>query len=93
MIYGLTNVACWNTHTDGKMNGGQKEKHRDKDDAPTASINTIAGSSKADGREPKSCFGRVFNFKLGCFTKCIQFMVCLNTAEFRLENSAQVLSC
>jgi hypothetical protein len=24
------------------------------------------------GREPKSCLGRVYNFKLGCFTKCLQ---------------------
>jgi len=32
------------------------------------------GSLKANGREPESCFGRVFNFKLGCFTKCVQFM-------------------
>ncbi len=26
-----------------------------------------AGSSIFDWREPKSCLGRVFNFKLGCF--------------------------
>ena len=26
-----------------------------------------AGSAKANGREPKSCLGRVFNFKLGHF--------------------------
>jgi hypothetical protein len=24
------------------------------------------GSTKANGREPKSCLSRVFNFKLGC---------------------------
>jgi hypothetical protein len=29
------------------------------------------GSSKANGREPKSCLGCIFNFKLGCFTKCV----------------------
>jgi hypothetical protein len=28
---------------------------------------TLAGSAKANGREPKSCLGRVFNFKLGHF--------------------------
>jgi hypothetical protein len=28
------------------------------------------GSAKANGREPKSCLGRVFNFKLGCFVIC-----------------------
>ncbi len=27
-------------------------------------------STKDNGREPKSCFGRVFNFKLGCFVMC-----------------------
>ena len=48
-----------------------------------------AGSSKANGREPKTCFGQVFNFKFGCFTKCIEFMADTNTAESRLENSAQ----
>ncbi len=26
-----------------------------------------AGSTKANGREPRSCLGRVLNFKLGCF--------------------------
>ncbi len=29
------------------------------------------GSAKANGREPKSCLGRVFNFKLGCFVMCV----------------------
>ncbi len=41
MIYGLTNVACWNTQADRKMNGGQKEKHRDKDGARTASMRGV----------------------------------------------------
>ncbi len=27
-------------------------------------------SAKANGRERKSCLGRVFNFKLGCFVMC-----------------------
>jgi hypothetical protein len=27
-------------------------------------------STKANGREPKSCLGWVFNFKLGCFSLC-----------------------
>ncbi len=26
-----------------------------------------AGSTKTNGSEPKSCLGRVFNIKLGCF--------------------------
>jgi hypothetical protein len=30
----------------------------------------IPGSAKANGREPKSCSGRIFNFKLGCFVMC-----------------------
>ncbi len=41
------------------------------------------GSSKANGRKPKSCLGRVFNFKLGCFIKCVQLMACTNTTEPR----------
>jgi hypothetical protein len=32
-----------------------------------ANIFTLTGSVKANGSKPKSCFGRVFNFKLGCF--------------------------
>jgi hypothetical protein len=27
----------------------------------------VTGSAKANGREPKSCLGRVFSFKFGCF--------------------------
>jgi len=37
----------------------------------TQSIMTFSeaqlGSAKANGREPKTCQGRVFNYKLGCF--------------------------
>ncbi len=55
--------------------------------------NIKTGSSKANGRKPRSCLGRVFNFKLGCFTKSIQFMACTNTDQSRHENSAQGLSC
>jgi len=28
---------------------------------------TLEGSAKANGREPKTGLGRVFNFKSGCF--------------------------
>jgi hypothetical protein len=28
--------------------------------------------AKASEREPKRCLGQVFNFKLGCFAKCVQ---------------------
>ncbi len=52
-----------------------------------------SGSSKANGREPRSCLGRVFNLKLGCFTKCKQSFAYTKMAESRLESSAQVLSC
>jgi hypothetical protein len=42
----------------------------------TASVNP--GSTVTNGREPRSCLGRVFNFKLGCIatpgSKC---MVCI----------------
>jgi hypothetical protein len=38
-----------------------------------------AGSAITNGREPRSCLGRVFNSKLGCFatlgSKCM--MVCM----------------
>ncbi len=30
-------------------------------------IFTLGGSTEAKGREPKTCLGRVFNYKLGCF--------------------------
>jgi hypothetical protein len=43
---------------------------------------------KADGREPKSCLGRVFSFELGCC--CYE---CNCTPISNVENSAQVLSC
>jgi hypothetical protein len=31
-------------------------------------LRTQAGSATSNGREPKSCLGRVFNSKLGSFT-------------------------
>ncbi len=33
-----------------------------------------AGSAKANGRDPKSCLGRVYNFKASCFVYCIAHM-------------------
>ncbi len=57
-------------------------------------IKRTRGARKlTNGREPKSCLGRVFNFKLGCFARCVQFMAYTNMDESRLENSAQVSSC
>ncbi len=32
-------------------------------------LNVVTGSAKANGREPKSCLGQVFNFKLCCFAQ------------------------
>jgi hypothetical protein len=34
---------------------------------PPWAVQHCSGRAKANGREPKSCLGRVFNFKLGCF--------------------------
>ncbi len=31
------------------------------------SLNVSPGSAKANRREPKTCLGQVFNYKLGCF--------------------------
>ncbi len=33
--------------------------------------------ARANGREPKSCFGRVFNFKIGCF------IICTNHGQYK----------
>jgi ACS family sodium-dependent inorganic phosphate cotransporter-like MFS transporter 9 len=33
-----------------------------------------AGSEKANGREPKTCLSRVFNYKLGCFDDVFVFI-------------------
>ncbi len=30
-------------------------------------FSAVAGSAKANGREPKTGLGRVFNYKLGCY--------------------------
>ncbi len=41
----------------------------------TASTHSVlAGSAKANGREPKTCLGRVFNYKLGCFDDVFVFI-------------------
>ncbi len=47
------------------------------------------GSTKANGREPKTCLGRVFNFKLGCFNDVHVFYLCGRTPTSKVENSAQ----
>jgi hypothetical protein len=51
------------------------------------------GSAMSNGREPKSCLGQVFNYKLGriamLFDKCMAW----HAATSRVKNSAQVSSC
>jgi hypothetical protein len=49
-------------------------------------------SAKANGREPKTCLGRVFNYKLGCFEDAYETRVCGCMPMSEVENSAQVLS-
>ncbi len=44
--------------------------HSHKISPCTAVHYPTAESMKANGREPKSCSGRVLNFKLGCFVMC-----------------------
>ena len=34
----------------------------------------LAGSAKVNGREPKTCLGRVFDYKLGCFDDVFVFI-------------------
>ncbi len=53
----------------------------------------LEGSTKANGREPKSCLGRIFNFKLGCLGSECNCMAYPSTPTSRVENSAQVSSC
>jgi hypothetical protein len=50
------------------------------------------GSAKAYGREPETCLGRVFNYKLGCFEDVLETRVCGRTPTLIVESSAKVLS-
>jgi hypothetical protein len=43
---------------------------RENSPRPPLQVLGKAGSVKVNGREPKSCLARVFNFKLGCFVMC-----------------------
>ncbi len=47
-------------------------------------------SAKANGREPKSCLGRIFNFKLGHFVMYAIAWHIQTCLSFRVANSAQV---
>jgi hypothetical protein len=49
-----------------------------------------SGSAISKGREPRSCLGRVFNFKLCLFALQVHDT---HTTTSRVENSAQVSSC
>ncbi len=44
--------------------------------APKPKLSTIKypGSAKANRREPKTCLGRVFSYKLGCFNNVHVFI-------------------
>ncbi len=51
-----------------------------------------SGSEITNGREPRSCLGRVFNSKLGCFaTPKVHSM--MHAATTKVENSAKGSSC
>jgi hypothetical protein len=50
------------------------------------------GSAKDNGRESKTCLGRVFKDKLGCSEDVHETHVCGCTPMSIVENSAQVLS-
>ncbi len=53
--------------------------------------NDSTGNAITNGREPRSCLGQVFNFKLGSFTDNNKIVQHAN-GHFKVENSAQVLS-
>jgi len=53
----------------------------------------MVGSAKANGREPKSCLGRVFNSKLGHTAMLCRKCMAWQAATSRVENSAQGSSC
>jgi len=56
-----------------------------------ASFYKPPGSAKANGREPKSCFGLVFSFKLGCFVMCT--IVWPNQVQLSLEWKTRLKFC
>ncbi len=51
------------------------------------------GSAKADGREPKTGSGRVFNSKLGCIATPGSKCMAMYAATSKVVNSAQGSSC
>jgi hypothetical protein len=51
------------------------------------------GSAKVNGKEPKTCLGRVFHYKIGHFEDVYETQVCRCTPTSVVVNSAQVSSC
>ncbi len=70
-----------------KMERGERDRERHE------RVTDRVGSTKANGREPKSCLGRVFIFKLGCFASIAMEAHSMSPAASRVENSSHVLSC
>ncbi len=57
-------------------------------------LKTLNGKrEKANWREPKTCLGRVFNYKLDCFEDVHETRVCGRMPTSIVENSAQVSFC
>ncbi len=52
-----------------------------------------SGSAKAKRREPATCLGLVFNYKLACFEYVREIYVCGRTLTSIIENVVQVLPC
>jgi hypothetical protein len=51
------------------------------------------GSVKANRREPKSCLGRVFNFKLGCLQNVYNLWPIQKQPSLDLKMQPRFLSC
>ncbi len=56
--------------------------------SPGVLMRIVLGSTITNGREPRSCLGQVFNFKLGSF---VSKKHGTHTATTKVEKSAQVL--
>ena len=81
-------LYIWELSNKFDLNQSIRVSHR-----PLKSHKDHTGSAKASGREPKTCLGQVFNYKLGCFEDVHEIHVCVCTPTSIVENSAQVSSC
>jgi hypothetical protein len=81
-------LYIWELSNKFDLNQSIRVSHR-----PLKSHKDHTGSAKANGREPKTCLGRVFNYKLGCFEDVYETHVCGHMLRSVVENSAQVSSC